>query len=40
MLKIKKLLFTPLVLSALFAAALGIKPASFILWYQPKQPGK
>lgn len=32
MLKIKKLLFTPLVLRALFVVALGIKPASFIFW--------
>lgn len=38
--KIKKLLFTPLVLSALFAAAVSTQPASFILWYQPKPPVK
>jgi cyclic lactone autoinducer peptide len=38
--KIKKLLFTPLVLSALLIAAVGIKPASFIFWYQPKPPEK
>lgn len=40
MVKIKKFLFAPLVLSALFAATLGIKPASFILLYQPKPPEK
>jgi len=40
MLKIKKLIFTPLILSALFAAAVGIKPASFVYWYQPKPPEK
>jgi cyclic lactone autoinducer peptide len=40
MLKIKRFLFAPLVLSALFIAAMGIKPASFIFWYQPKPPEK
>ncbi|NLI14490.1 cyclic lactone autoinducer peptide [Pelotomaculum propionicicum] len=38
MLKIKRFLFAPLVLGALFVAAVGIKPASFIFWYQPKPP--
>ncbi|OPX88505.1 MAG: hypothetical protein A4E53_01934 [Pelotomaculum sp. PtaB.Bin104] len=38
--KIKKLMFTPLILGALFVAALGIQPASFILWYQPKPPAR
>lgn len=40
MLKIKRFLFAPLVLSALFIAAVSIKPASFLLWYQPKPPEK
>jgi cyclic lactone autoinducer peptide len=34
----KKLLFTPLVTMALFIATVGIKPASFFLWYQPEEP--
>lgn len=38
--KFKRLLLSPLVLSALFVAAIGIKPASFIFWYQPKPPEK
>ncbi len=38
--KIMKILLSPLVLSTLFIAAVGIKPASFILWYQPKPPEK
>lgn len=38
--KIKKLLLTPLAFTALFAVAVGIQPASFILWYQPKPPVK
>jgi len=38
MLRIKKFLLSPLVLSALFIAAVGVKPASFLLWYQPKPP--
>ena len=38
--KFKRLLISPLVLSALIVAAIGVKPASFIFWYQPKPPEK
>lgn len=37
---LKKLVYSPIMLSALFAAAIGIKPASFFLWYQPAPPTK
>ncbi len=36
--RFKKLLFTPVVTVALFVAAVGIQPASFLLWYQPEEP--
>ncbi|MDD3654493.1 MAG: cyclic lactone autoinducer peptide [Desulfotomaculaceae bacterium] len=38
--KIKKLMFSPIVMVALFVAAAGIKPASFFHWYQPEPPVK
>ncbi|WP_084082504.1 AgrD family cyclic lactone autoinducer peptide [Desulforamulus aeronauticus] len=37
---LKKLIYSPIVLSALFVAAIGIKPASFYTWYQPAPPTK
>jgi len=37
---LKKLIYSPLILAALFVAAIGIKPASFYLWYQPAPPVK
>ena len=36
--KLKKLLFAPVVMVAMFAATVGIQPASFFLWYQPNLP--
>ena len=36
--KVKKLLFAPVVMVAMFAATVGIQPASFFLWYQPVKP--
>lgn len=36
--RFKKLLFTPVVAMALFAAVVGIQPASFFIWYQPEEP--
>ena len=37
---LKKLLYTPLILTALVIAAIGIKPASFFTVYQPAPPVK
>jgi len=37
---IKKLTFTPVVMVALFIAAVGIKPACFFWFYQPAPPVK
>lgn len=37
---VKKLMFSPVVMFALMAAAAGIKPASFCLDYQPAPPVK
>ncbi|HHW44498.1 MAG TPA: cyclic lactone autoinducer peptide [Desulfotomaculum sp.] len=37
---LKKLLYTPVVLTALAVAAIGIKPASFFILYQPVPPEK
>lgn len=37
---VKKLMFSPVVMAALFVAAIGIKPASFFNWYQPAPPVK
>jgi cyclic lactone autoinducer peptide len=37
---LRKLIYFPLVLFALAVAAVGVKPASFFLWYQPELPGK
>ena len=37
---LKKLLYTPVVLTALIIASIGIKPASFFTVYQPKPPVK
>lgn len=36
--KVRKLLFAPVVMVAMFAAAMGVQPASFFLWYQPELP--
>ncbi|MBC7105732.1 MAG: cyclic lactone autoinducer peptide [Firmicutes bacterium] len=36
--RLKNLLFTPVVLAALFVAAMGVKPASYFTWYQPAPP--
>ncbi len=38
--KLKKLLFAPVVMVAMFAAAMGVQPASFFLWYQPELPSE
>ena len=38
--KFKKLMFSPLVLSAIVLAALIIKPASLLDFYQPAPPQK
>ena len=38
--KFQKMLFTPLVFSALFIASIGFLPASSICWYQPVPPEK
>jgi cyclic lactone autoinducer peptide len=37
---LKRLLLTPLVIGALLVASAGVRPASFIFWYQPKPPVK
>lgn len=37
---LKKLLYSPLVLAALFVAAIGIGPASWFNAYQPAPPRK
>lgn len=37
---VKKLMFSPVVMLALFVAAAGIKPASWIWNYQPAPPVK
>ncbi|MEW5954890.1 MAG: AgrD family cyclic lactone autoinducer peptide [Bacillota bacterium] len=37
---IKRLLYTPVILTALMIAAIGIKPASFFTVYQPMPPVK
>ncbi|OPX86646.1 MAG: hypothetical protein A4E52_01500 [Pelotomaculum sp. PtaB.Bin013] len=37
---VKKLVFSPIVMVALYVAAIGIKPASFFHWYQPMPPVK
>jgi len=38
--RFKKRFFAPVVLAALFAAAIGVKPASYFMWYQPAPPRK
>lgn len=38
--KFKKWFFAPVVLAALFAATMGVKPASYFMWYQPTKPVK
>jgi len=37
---LKKLLYTPVILTALIIASIGIKPASFLTVYQPAPPVK
>lgn len=37
---LKKLMYSPLVLAALFVASIGIGPASWIGAYQPAPPKK
>ena len=37
---LKKLLYSPLVLAALFVASIGIGPASIGTYYQPAPPQK
>lgn len=37
---LKKLLYTPVILTALIIAGIGIKPASFFTLYQPQPPVK
>ncbi|MEA4925594.1 MAG: cyclic lactone autoinducer peptide [Syntrophomonadaceae bacterium] len=37
---LKKLLLAPFVIVALSVASAGVRPASFIFWYQPKPPVK
>jgi cyclic lactone autoinducer peptide len=37
---VKKLMFTPIVMIALFVAVIGIKPACFFWFYQPAPPVK
>lgn len=36
--RFKKAFYTPVVMMALFVAIVGIKPASYFLWYQPEPP--
>ncbi|MFZ5651301.1 MAG: AgrD family cyclic lactone autoinducer peptide [Bacillota bacterium] len=35
---LKKLMYSPLVLAALFVAAIGVTPASLLSGYQPAPP--
>ncbi len=37
---VKKFMFTPIVMIALFVAVIGIKPACFFWFYQPAPPVK
>lgn len=37
---LKKLMYSPLVLTALLIALIGVKPASWLSGYQPAPPSK
>ncbi len=38
--RFKKWFFAPVVLAALWVASVGVKPASYFMWYQPAPPRK
>ncbi len=39
-LTVKRIMFTPVVMLALFVAAIGLKPVCFFWFYQPAPPVK
>ncbi|SFG22168.1 cyclic lactone autoinducer peptide [Desulfotomaculum arcticum] len=39
-LSIKRIMFSPIVMLALFVATIGVKPACFFWFYQPAPPVK